>query len=159
MKDCIVLTLGAVRFNRDGTTGDTFYARMGANAFFYGTSDPGTMSWWKQQPEAAYNEAFHGTENPHDVAIRFAQWFSNGSVIPWGNGSVFDMVLLEAWFDKLGVKCPWKFWDIRDVRTVVDLSGIGPKSIPRVGVYHNALDDSFHQIKYLCAGFRKLGVA
>jgi hypothetical protein len=155
-----ILTIGAVKFDRDGTVGDKFYARIGAQALMYGTSSVDTLKWWKTQPQAAYDEAWNGTENPFEVAQRFTAWLKQNSknIIPWGNGSVFDMVLLEAWFDKMGVVCPWKFWDIRDVRTVADLSGIGPKSIIREGVHHNALDDSLHQIKYLCAGFKKLGV-
>lgn len=75
---------------------------------------------------------------------------------PWGNGSTFDITILEAWFNAVGVRCPWKFWNVRDVRTAVDLLGINPKEFTRDGTYHNALDDCLHQIKYLTSGTKTL---
>lgn len=152
---CIVLSIGAVYFDRKGNTGDQFYASMGFNAMPYGHTCPDTMKWWSEQSEQARTDAFGGTEDPRDVAQRFAK-FIKPDCLPWGNGSVFDITILEAWFDAVGTQCPWKFWNIRDVRTAVDLLGINPKSFKREGTFHNALDDCLHQIKYLTSGTKQL---
>lgn len=148
---CIVLSIGAVYFDRRGNTGDRFYASMGFNAMPYGHTCPDTMKWWSEQSEQARADAFGGTEDPRDVAQRFAK-FIKPDCLPWGNGSVFDITILEAWFDAVGVQCPWKFWNVRDVRTAVDLLGINLKLFKREGTFHNALDDCLHQIKYLTSG-------
>lgn len=64
--------------------------------------------------------------------------------------------VLSMGFNAVGVRCPWKFWNVRDVRTAVDLLGINPKEFTRDGTYHNALDDCLHQIKYLTSGTKTL---
>lgn len=152
---CAILSIGAVYFDRQGNTGGTFYASMGFGALSYGVADPSTMKWWSEQSEQARSDAFGGIEDPRDVAQRFAKFICHDAK-PWGNGSVFDITILEAWFDAVGVKCPWKFWNIRDVRTAVDLLGINPKLFLREGTFHNALDDCLHQIKYLTSGTKQL---
>ncbi|WP_398458709.1 3'-5' exoribonuclease domain-containing protein [Sodalis praecaptivus] len=51
--------------------------------------------------------------------------------MPWGNGAVFDIALLESWFDRVDPqkddqgndRYPWSFWDVADLRTLVRLSG------------------------------------
>lgn len=152
---CAVLSIGAVTFNRmTGEIGDIFYVCMGAeNARKYGEVDPDTLDWWMKQSEQAKKDAFNGTADPVEAAKSFASWLSVND-LPWGNGSVFDITILEAWFKATGVAVPWKFWNIRDVRTAVDLCGVDVKQFPREGTYHNALDDAIHQVKYVSAGIR-----
>lgn len=152
---CAVLSIGAVYFDRKGNIGEQFYASMGFSALSYGVADPATMEWWSQQSEQSRADAFGGTDNPLEVAQRFAK-FIKPDCLPWGNGSVFDITILEAWFDTVGVPCPWKFWNVRDVRTAVDLLGVNPKLFTREGTFHNALDDCMHQIKYLTSGTKQL---
>lgn len=152
---CAVLSIGAVYFDRKGNIGEQFYASMGFSALSYGNADVDTMRWWSQQSEQARTDAFGGTDDPREVAQRFAK-FIRSDALPWGNGSVFDITILEAWFDAVGIRCPWKFWNVRDVRTAVDLLGINTKLFTRDGVFHNALDDCLHQIKYLTSGTKHL---
>lgn len=151
---CAVLSIGAVYFDRNGNIGERFYASMGFNAMSYGECDPDTMKWWSEQSEEARAAAFGGTQDPVKVAKEFASFIWHDAK-PWGNGSVFDITILEAWFEAVGVKCPWKFWNVRDVRTAVDLLGVNPKDFPRLGTHHNALDDCLHQIKYMTSGMTR----
>ncbi|MEX0827876.1 MAG: 3'-5' exoribonuclease, partial [Haliea sp.] len=53
-------------------------------------------------------------------------------------------VLLEAMLKKFNVSVPWKYWNVRDTRTIYDEWGIDIKSIPmpETMVAHNALDDA-----------------
>jgi inhibitor of KinA sporulation pathway (predicted exonuclease) len=53
----------------------------------------------------------------------------------------------------LGMQSPWKFWNVRDVRTVVDIMKINPKEFIFNGIKHNALDDAVHQVKYMTSKF------
>lgn len=148
---CPVISIGAVYFDRyTGETGDQFYMSMGANALFYGELDNDTVEWWgAPERSQAYQQMMAGECSPPVVANAFASFIKEDTK-PWGNGSVFDITILEAWFAMFNVKTPWKFWNIRDVRTVVDIAGINPRDYPRLGTYHNALDDCLTQINYTC---------
>ncbi|QJI52284.1 hypothetical protein [Cronobacter phage JC01] len=154
---CSVLSIGAVAFDRyTGEIGETFYCCMGyENARAFGHVDPDTLEWWQKQSDAAKQDAFNGSDNPRESALKFIQWL-DGNDLVWGNGSVFDITILEAWFAQLHLPTPWKFWNIRDVRTAVDLAGINPLKFEREGTFHNALDDAIHQVKYMSAGIQWL---
>lgn len=64
----------------------------------------------------------------------------------WCQGANFDEPIIRAAIEKLGGTVPWKFWNVRDTRTVYDLCGFDPKRVPRQGTYHNSLDDAKHQV-------------
>ena len=69
----------------------------------------------------------------------------------WGNGSTFDITILENAYKIIGdIPHPWKFWNIRDLRTLVNAAsviGFNHKQLKHVGVYHDALADAVHQAK------------
>lgn len=154
---CAVLSIGAVAFDRyTGEIGETFYCCMGAkNAQKFGHSHQDTLEWWAKQSDQAKQDAFNGSDDPVESAKAFAAWIDSNDKV-WGNGSVFDITILESWFEATGVAVPWKFWNIRDVRTAVDLAGINPLKFEREGTFHNALDDAIHQVKYMSAGIQWL---
>lgn len=82
------------------------------------------------------------------------------SVQVWGNGATYDNVLLEAAYDRTAITCPWKFWNNRDVRTVVELGkavGCEPRyEIPFDGEPRKAISDALHQVKYVSAIWQRL---
>lgn len=153
---CAVLSIGAVRFDRNtGEIGDKFYASMGQQAQKYGHASQSTLDWWEQQSPEAKEAAFSGTEDPVAVANTLASGIDKNDLV-WGNGSIFDITILESWFASVNVAVPWKFWNVRDVRTVVDLSPLNVKDFAREGIHHNALDDAIHQAKYISAMIQSL---
>lgn len=155
-KNAAVLSIGAVYFNREtGCAGDSFYVRISKDsALNCGVSDSDTLEWWGKQSQEARDEAFGGTLTAYDVACSFRDFVKPDTKV-WGNGSIFDITILENWFEQVGVKCPWDFWNVRDVRTVVDWLDIDVKSFIREGVHHNAIDDCLYQIKYMCGGTKR----
>lgn len=159
-RGCPVLSIAAVQFDpQSGKTGDIFYERMSIDAALsYGMPETSTLEWWNKQSDEARNEAFGGTRLPIEVAAELRAFIHNAGgsrCIPWGNGSVFDIIILEGWFDRVNPLkdandedvYPWKFWNIADLRTLVRLSGIDVRSIPFTGDKHNALADALHQVK------------
>lgn len=153
---CAVLSIGAVRFNRNtGEIGAKFYASMGQYAQKYGHATQSTLDWWDQQSPEAKEAAFSGTDDPVAAANALASGIDKNDLV-WGNGSIFDITILESWFASVSVPVPWKFWNVRDVRTVVDLSPLNVKDFIREGVHHNALDDAIHQAKYVSAMIQSL---
>jgi exodeoxyribonuclease VIII len=77
-----------------------------------------------------------------------------------GGMALHDNVLLAESFDRAGIPCPWKFWNNRDVRTIVELGkavGYTPRyEIPFVGEPHKAISDAHHQVKYVSAIWQRL---
>lgn len=168
-RGCPVLSIAAVQFDpQTGSTGEVFYKRMRYGAATrYGMPDKATLTWWEQQSREARDEAFLGDHHPKDVAHEFRHFIHDtvgDNCIPWGNGSVFDITILEGWFDAVDPQTdskgndiyPWKFWNIADLRTLVRLSGIDVKGIPFTGDKHNALADALHQVKIAHAAYKNL---
>ncbi len=168
-RGCPVLSIAAVQFDlKTGNVGETFYERMSCDAALsYGWPEISTLEWWSKQSDEARDAAFKGERHPVSVAVElraFLQRAGDGRCIPWGNGSVFDITILEGWFDKVDPLVdakgddiyPWKFWDIADLRTLVRLSGIDTKAIPFAGEKHNALADALHQVKIAHAAYSAL---
>lgn len=59
-----------------------------------------------------------------------------------------------------GIKSPWQFWNIRDLRTLLDvakdLAGFDKKSVPFVGIEHHALHDALHETKLAAEALRAM---
>ncbi|MBW5405602.1 3'-5' exonuclease [Morganella morganii] len=89
------------------------------------------------------------------MAYRFLRLAPINQTLPLLNGSNFDNVVLRTAYENCLIAPFWKFWNDRDVRTIVELgrnAGIDPKKdFPFVGEAHNALDDALHQVNYVVA--------
>lgn len=122
--------------------------------------DPSTEKWWSEQSQEAQAALLTDCRPFAEVATAFHKFFKdNGGELIWCQGANFDAVLWEAavakaWPSKSFV--PWRFWNVRDTRTVYDLAELDTKTIERAGTYHNALDDSLHQIACVTAAVKLL---
>ncbi len=154
----VIRSLGAIEFDLDGSTGKSCYANISqASCEAAGlTVDPATVEWWKQQSKEA-QAAFRVDPKPlPDVAISFYKWFAAcGATHVWSHGAAFDTIIWEAASLAVKVPVPWKFYNVRDTRTVFDLFDFDIRDIPRDGTYHNALDDATYQVKCVAAALRK----
>ena len=87
-----------------------------------GEPDPKTLDWWSKQSEEARREAFEATPdaNPFGKFLGFVR-----EVKPtyfWGKSHDFDFGHLGAQIEALGIRPPWTYWRLRDIRT---LEGLG----------------------------------
>ncbi|MEN3257884.1 3'-5' exonuclease [Sodalis endosymbiont of Spalangia cameroni] len=166
---CPIVSVAAVMFEPPtGRVGQTFYERIDYQAALkYGEPEEGTLLWWQKQSDEARHEAFGGKARP-DVVVRDLRTFiathCAKPCVPWGNGAVFDIALLQSWFDRVDPqkddrgndRYPWSFWDVADLRTLVRLSGIDVRAIPFDGEKHHALADALHQVKIAHAAWQRL---
>lgn len=165
--DASILSIGAVKFDPFGDdlknpTMETFYAKVDYDScsnLGLVVSDA-TIEWWALQSEEAKNEAFNpdGREDIFDVFQNLYK-FCWGAKRVWSNGSGFDIVICETVFRKINKATPWKFWEVRDVRTMFDL-GIDPVRPPITA--HHALEDARNQaigIQNVCRTLRRLNVS
>ena len=72
----------------------------------------------------------------------------------WSQGPTFDMIILEDMLNQnpsMTAEVPWKFYQVRDLRTVQKFVGDDAKSkkMKAENSNHNALDDCLSQIKLL----------
>jgi len=156
---CPVLSIGAVVFTPDGFQGGFYEKIMLESCHALGlVSDQSTLDWWAEQSEEARKEAFEGaTLTVTEVLDRLDAWFpTTGASSLWCHGASFDAPILDAIYDKLGRTAPWKFWNVRDTRTLYDLSGIQPDRTN--GTHHHALHDAQNQATAAIAAIKALGV-
>lgn len=108
-----------------------------------------TVDWWSTQPKEAI-ESWKKDPVPLDVALeKFNDFYGPTSVPIWGNGSSFDITILESAYIALNdskTDIPWKFWDIYDLRTLTNILG---RKLVKTGINHNALHDSIAEAKLL----------
>lgn len=153
-----IVSIGAVIFDpRYGKVSDeTFYVELdweNQDRFIC----PETREWWsKQSPEA--QEALYGLDDLDSALRQLASWLPP-DVKVWGNGATFDISCLEDAYRQLEIEIPWKFWNVRDCRTILDMyessRGGFNKSSNRKGA-HNALQDAIYQAKYITMMWTKL---
>ena len=108
----------------------------------------GTFAWWLTQSNEARSAlaAQMKKELPVRHALEeFSQIWSNlGCETVWGNGPTFDMSILEDLMKKAGHPPPWKYYNIRCVRTIAELAKINKKQYRR-GLAHDAEADAVDQ--------------
>ncbi|RVC70415.1 3'-5' exoribonuclease [Mesorhizobium sp. M00.F.Ca.ET.038.03.1.1] len=150
-----VIAIGAIYFDPDtGTLGDTFDAAIDLeDAVRYGRVSGSTLKWWLSQGEAARQKVVRGRHPAQLVFEKFHEFCRrHGTGLkPWGNGSSFDITILEYAFGRILDKpAPWDFWNVRDCRTIKELAANGPQYTGTLeGTAHTALDDATHQAKWV----------
>lgn len=165
--DAAILSIGAAFINLDtGKLGETFYREITLNSALKGGKvDGDTLSWWCKQDEKA-RRVFGDQAKKFTLPTALDQLNNFFRLHPgatvWGNGSSFDISILEYNYDNgcIGLKEPWAYWKVRDMRTIVDVAGLTkPETIMKAGsTAHNALDDAIRQAGVISMAWRKLRV-
>jgi hypothetical protein len=160
--DCVVLTIGAVIFNPkgDGVT-HRFSVKPSVDeqlALGRTVSDD-TMAWWANQSKAAQDEAFSDHDRvPFKEAMQQLHKFCWNIDQPWSHGAPFDIVLMEHCWRQNQMTAPWKFWNVRDTRTLFDVTGVNLKDGGHVTT-HRAVEDAEHQAIIVQKAYKKLMAA
>lgn len=155
--DAIILSIGAVAFNPHGPAaslpeagpGDALHIPIGLKGNPQGRGfQAATLEWWEQHPHR--RETFFPQEYMAlDPALRnLALWVQRQSgeeTLIWMRGPQFDGVILENAYNGIRMPAPWKFWQLRDVRTACDLAL--PKLPQRTTAQHHALEDAIYQAR------------
>lgn len=152
-----IVSIGAVIFDpRYGKVSDkTYYSELDWESQGREICKD-TAMWWESQSSEA-REALHGIDDLENSLKELAAFLPKDAKV-WGNGSLFDIAMLEDAYRQHNIDIPWKFWNVRDCRTVLDMyeskrGGFNKKS---GGVLHNALDDAKYQASYITMMWSKL---
>ena len=149
----IILSIAAVKFEFGNDNTEVYSVSIDPKSSKkYGMiSNPSTIQWWKDQRQEAL-KAFMTNQISIESALDGFTDFVGPEwkdTIFWVNGASFDYPILDWSYKKTGRTPPWKYWNQRDARTLYAICGIDMRTYPRVGTYHNAVDDCLTQIKAL----------
>jgi hypothetical protein len=161
-----ILSIGCVEF--DIETGEIlarFYVTVDCLGYTSFTKSQSTIKWWSEQTDDAKKAVFNRTDSVRiSTGLKVLTEFLLGNLFQtddfrvWGNGSSFDISILEHAYNVCGMEIPWKHWCVRDMRTIVVAAKLykpsfNPKKIKRQGVHHHALNDAEHQSKIISKSY------
>ena len=155
---CAIVSIGVVIFDPriNVVTNKTFYRELdwqNQDRFI----DPDTMTkFWDKQPEDI-REALYGLDDLEEILVELGEFLPKDCKV-WGNGATFDISILENAYLQHNMETPWKFWNVRDCRTIKDMyesaRGGFDKKVGKGA--HNALHDAIFQAQYVCEMWKAL---
>ena len=155
--DTTILTIAAQAFDpfESGHYDRHYYARVTLESQENRSIDNGTIAWWATQPEHAREEAFGEQDRiPLDQALDELGRLIWHAKLIWAQGPTYDMNILEHAYKSYNKPLPWKYYQVRDSRTVFSLWPEQP--IPPTS--HHALEDCRRQIGMLQNTLKYLNV-
>ena len=149
-----ILTIGAVKFSRSNfKITKNFYKKIShqSNEYYNRDFNQDTIDWWNNQDEEEKKEIFEYKDRVNlNLALQELSIFCRGAQKIWANGAAFDIPILESAYEACGLDCPWKFWCVRDVRTIYDIGNLNLNNFKRennlLDNHHNALADCQTQL-------------
>ena len=156
-KDACILTVGAQIFDPfgQGYPTDSYYARIDIDSQPERSIDQSTIDWWSQQGLASLEEAFGGADRKplQQVLTELSKFIFHCDHI-WANGITFDMNILEDAYKSYKIALPWKYYRVRDARTIYALH----PELEKLPASHNSLEDCQRQILLLQKTIRFLKI-
>lgn len=163
-----VLAIGAVVFDPRGEGFDedlTFKVTSSrrSNAAHGRSISASTEAWWAQQDVDARAAVFDGPHVPLNLALdNFARWVNKLSPTctrVWAKSPDFDCSILMHACKEQGVIWPFKFWEARCCRTVMELAyPLGDFPVMAMeGPKHDALSDAKVQVLEVQHAYHVLG--
>lgn len=149
--DSLVLSIGAVVFTEDEVLSATaYYPTIESQQVYGARASHSTFLWWLQQSPEARMALVQDERAPilDELTLLTCHLASFGTDIQvWGNGSSFDIAILNYHLGKNGVERPWSFWNERCLREA-------KRHYPDVAAVrseqpHEALADAMAQAQYI----------
>ncbi|END4132911.1 3'-5' exoribonuclease, partial [Escherichia albertii] len=162
--DAPIISIGAIFFDpQTGDMGPEFSKTVDLETAG-GVIDRDTIKWWLKQSREAQSAIMTDEIPLDDALLQLREFIDENSgeffVQVWGNGANFDNTILRRSYERQGIPCPWRYYNDRDIRTIVELGKAidfdARTAIPFEGERHNALDDARYQAKYVSAIWQKL---
>ena len=160
--DAVILSIGAVAFNMDGTVGPEFEKFPKIDEQFVNRKiEWSTIQWWISQEQAARLTI---ASAPRVLSLEgclaglsdFCKDNLDEKFKVWSNGASFDIAMMNHAYDQIGLETPWSYRNQMDCRTIVYLSKISTKKYESFGTKHNAIDDCKWQITWTVDAFKIL---
>lgn len=139
----VILSVGAV-----AESGEQFYTELDWRAQTFRHTDPDTCLWWGQQEKDLC--PLKGEVKLSDCLMDLNYWladYEKDNLFVWARGPQFDIVILEDAYKEAMLPIPWKYRNVRDIRTALALSSNPVLFEP--ARKHHALEDALADMKNL----------
>lgn len=153
----VIASIGAVEFDSRGVHTQFYRVIDQTSALLAGLLiDRGSIDFWRKQDASALGPLLNsGSKVSLKQALEGFAGFVDHNTWLWAKGPDYDCIELKKCYDACGMQVPWSFRNMRDVRTIMALSGVVPaKAITK----HDALCDASAQATTVLAAYSKLGL-
>lgn len=150
--DAVILSFAAVKFNEFHPE-DRFYDHLNLaldvdEQIALGRRvDQDAVNWWATQPAEVQAFAFQEQRTSLTEFVNKLNKFIVATDRIWAQGPVFDIAILENLYRQLGKPIPWKYFNIRDSRTLI--KALGSDIENKRENAHDALADCKYQANYI----------
>ena len=121
-----------------------------------------TMDWWSSQDENIRKKIFESQPrlDIKDALIALTNFCNSFNARRyWCHGINFDPIVLENAYEKCELTPPWKFFQLRDSRTIKQLLTLNElNSIPKSVNCHDSIEDCRNQINILHFTYKKFKI-
>ena len=160
---CVILTIGAVRFNPHGNgVVEKLELRPTIEEqteIYNRLINDDTLRWWSEQSPEALEEALgdRGRISFKECMETLYKFCWNRRAV-WSNGASFDVVVAETAFRQVLTDkpnpIPWPFYTVRDTRTLYEIAGVKLKDGGHV-TSHRAVEDAERQAIVVQKAYKK----
>jgi hypothetical protein len=150
-----VIQLGICAFDPHAQTGGElpegaspeWNVSLVSSVFLGGEIDPDTVDWWMKRPKLT-QEAVEGSawsmRHVLESTATFLKRYNIEKV--WCHGATFDAPILQGYYRRAGMKCPWDYWAVRDTRTFFEtVNAVCGWERPKRDTAHTARADAIAQ--------------
>lgn len=155
--DAVMIQLAGAFFEWDGTVHKQFSMNIDEESckIIGFKESASTVEWWKTQNQQVLENIRKDAQPVEFVILKFLEFLGDTKDICVWSHATFDFVIVQNYIKKLSNKY-MSFKLARDIRTLVDLSGIDLSKYDWNKKTHNALDDVLFQIEYCCDAYKLL---
>ena len=147
--DSIILTVGAVKFDpyslHEPYDKVTWKLDIDAQEALGRQTSDSTLEWWAKQDPEIRERAFSedGRISIDEFFKEFNRYLTGMKGI-WCQGPQFDMVMIEDLYRQKLHHTSWKYWQVKDSRTLFSLMEVDPRKAIQVEA-HDAAEDAYWQ--------------
>lgn len=154
--DAVILSIGLVEFDIYGAIpGTELYLELHTDSQEDNTVDLSTVRWWVDQLKLGNTIPWNGATTPYAACLELDKVLKGNTGEIWANGTDFDIPKLQHLFTSNGCDIPWKYNQVRDLRT---LAALFPEiAWPENAQKHNALQDAICQADHAAQLLRMIG--
>jgi hypothetical protein len=158
--DAVITQIGACYFDRQtGDIGDKFEVNVeiGSCLAIDLKVTPGSIKFWLERQPTWFKD----TKPIQWSLAKLGDFLNKDKKKPfiWSHAT-FDPIVLASAYARIKQGLPYSYRNLRDIRTLVDLSGV-KKEKPKEGEEkndksHDALEDCIYQVKYCVECFKNI---
>lgn len=167
-----ILQIGAVAIDKEFDTIRTrsFESRIGeqeaykSQTLFDRYVCDNTVKWWDEVSRPTRDIVFAPQEAYAQAMMYFSNWVKSlgekDKILMWGRGPEFDNTILASSLKACNLEIPWNFRNNRCMRTLMDITKIDPKEVPRLSneTEHTALGDARFEARLFLLAEAKLAI-